>query len=104
MANETWDLVDKPKRILSYIQLKARLIVSGHEQRKGIDYDEVFTPVIKLNATKPILAVGVEDELVAQTSGPNWKRKCVCEIKIIRDRKELQIEKIPAQEEPSVRT
>jgi hypothetical protein len=29
---------------------KVRLIIKGHTQRQGIDYEEVFTPVARMEA------------------------------------------------------
>nr|GEW92269.1 retrovirus-related Pol polyprotein from transposon TNT 1-94 [Tanacetum cinerariifolium] len=38
------------------VRNKARLVAQGHRQEKGIDYDEVFTPVARIEAIKIFLA------------------------------------------------
>jgi hypothetical protein len=64
--NGTWSLVDLPpsrksigvKWVFKVKQdehravskHKARLVVKGYTQRHGIDYDEVFTPVARLDS------------------------------------------------------
>ena len=35
---------------------KARLIVQGYNQEEGIDYDETFAPVLRLQAIKLLIA------------------------------------------------
>ncbi|XP_009800411.2 uncharacterized mitochondrial protein AtMg00820-like [Nicotiana sylvestris] len=35
---------------------KTRLVVQGHSQEEGIDYDETFTPVARLEAIRLIIA------------------------------------------------
>lgn len=64
--NETWHLVDLPlghrpiglKWIFklkrdehgAIVKHKARLVAKGYAQRYGIDYDEVFAPVTRLES------------------------------------------------------
>jgi hypothetical protein len=36
---------------------KARLIVKGFAQQKGIDFDEIFFPVVKMTSIRTILSL-----------------------------------------------
>ena len=73
MANNTWDLVLLPKgRKLvrckwlyktnyaldgSVERLKARLVSKGFSQVEGIDYNETFAPIAKMNSIRLILSL-----------------------------------------------
>jgi transposase InsO family protein len=74
--NSTWTLVDLPaghrpiglkwvfklKRDANGIILKhkARLVAKGYAQRPGIDFDEVFAPVARLDSVRLLLAVAAQ--------------------------------------------
>src|SRR3984885_620399 len=75
--NQTWDLVRLPagkttlqnKGVYKLKEedggrkrYKARLVVKGFAQKKGIDFDEIFSPVVKMTSIRTILSlVTVED-------------------------------------------
>ena len=73
IKNEMWDLVDLPpgkttigcKWVMktkrnadgSINRYKARLVTQGYSQKYGIDYDEVFSPVVKYSSIHGLLAI-----------------------------------------------
>ena len=73
MANDTWDLVPLPKGrklvICKWVyrtkyasdrsveRLKARLVSKGFSQVEGIDYNETFAPVTKMNSIHLVLSL-----------------------------------------------
>jgi hypothetical protein len=75
--NQTWDLVQLPAEKISLKNkwvyrlkeedggkkwYKDRLVVKGFAQKKGINFDEIFSPVVKMTSIRTILSlVAVED-------------------------------------------
>ena len=72
--NDTWDLVPPPTRDIKCLttrwvltvkylangdieRFKARLVVKGYLQRYGFDYDEIFSPVVRMEVLRTILAL-----------------------------------------------
>ena len=75
--NCTWYLVDLPhgRRAIglkwvykvkrdgdgAVTKFKARLVVKGYSQRQGIDYDEVFAPVARLDTVRLLIALAAHE-------------------------------------------
>ncbi|KAH9657090.1 hypothetical protein KPL70_022912 [Citrus sinensis] len=55
--NQTWELVELPKG------KKVRLVTKGFAEKEGIDYNEVFSPVVKHTSICILLALVAEYEL-----------------------------------------
>lgn len=76
MENNTWKLVPLPpgRKTISNCWLfrkklnpdnstawfKARLVVRGFTQREGIDYFEIFSPVVKTSSVRTLLAIAAQ--------------------------------------------
>ena len=76
--NQTWDLVQFPtgkitlqnKRVYKLKEeyggkkrCKARLVVKGFAQKKGIDFDEIFSPIVKMTSIRTISSIVVVEDL-----------------------------------------
>ncbi|MCO5585663.1 hypothetical protein L7F22_039599 [Adiantum nelumboides] len=82
VINDSWDLVELPQNAKDLPckwaykkkftsgdpspKYKARLVAKGFKQEKGVNFDEIFLPMVKMTTLKTILGlVAIEDmELV----------------------------------------
>ena len=78
LKNKTWDLCKFPasKRALQNKWVyrlkeedgrkkifKAKLVVKGFAQKKGIDFDEIFSPIVKMTSILTILSIMATEDL-----------------------------------------
>jgi hypothetical protein len=52
-----WVFKVKKNPVGEIIKHKTRLVANGYTQRQGIDFDEVFAPVARLETVRLLLAV-----------------------------------------------
>ncbi|KAM1977685.1 hypothetical protein ACFX16_014458 [Malus domestica] len=77
LKNDTYELVELPKgrkalknkwvfkfkRDDNMTRYKARLVVKGFGQTKGVDFDEIFSPVVKMTSIQVILGMAASMDL-----------------------------------------
>lgn len=78
LMNQTWDLVSlqpnrKDLRNKWVYKLKeeeggmkryrTRLVVKGYAQQKGIEFDDIFSPIVKITVIQAVLALAVAWDL-----------------------------------------
>ena len=78
LKNKTWDLCKLPasKRALQNKWVyrlkeedggmkifKSRLVVKGFAQKKGIDFDEIFSPIVKMTFIRIVLSIVATEDL-----------------------------------------
>ena len=78
MSNQTWELTKLPKgkkalhnkwvyRIKEEYngrkRYKARMVVKGFQQKEGVDYTDIFSPVVKLTTIRLVLAIVAAENL-----------------------------------------
>jgi hypothetical protein len=82
MSNGTWELVSrscgsnvvtgkwvfthKLRANGSFDRYRARWVLRGFTQRPGVDYDETFSPVVKLATVRTVLAIAVSRDWPVQ--------------------------------------
>ena len=42
---------------------KARIVVKGFQQKKGVDFDEIFAPVVKMTSIRTVLSMAASMNL-----------------------------------------
>ena len=78
LKNQTYELVKLPKgkKVLKnrwvfknkkdgekIVKRKARLVVKGCNQKKGIDFDEILSPVVKMTSIRTVLGLAASLDL-----------------------------------------
>lgn len=79
IQNKTWDLVDLPpgKRTIplkwvfrikrdakgNFEKYKARIVVKGYSQVAGLDFNETFAPVVRVDSVRVIFAIAAANDL-----------------------------------------
>ena len=72
-VNKTWTLVPRPlhRKVLQcrwvfarkrdsrgqVVRYKARLVIKGFQQKQGLDYTEIFSPVVRMEVLRLLLAI-----------------------------------------------
>ena len=67
LGNQTWELTELPvgwkNEHGGRKHYKARLVFKGFQQKKGIDYSEIFSPVVKMSTIRLVLGMAAAENL-----------------------------------------
>lgn len=63
MIKNKWVYRIKTNSNSEITRYKARLVAKGYTQQKGIDYDEMFVPVVRYDSVRVLLAIAVESDM-----------------------------------------
>jgi len=55
--NNKWSYRVKHESNSTSMRYKARLVVKGYSQRKGVDFNEIFSPVVKMSSIRTVLSL-----------------------------------------------
>ena len=78
----------------TFPKCKARLVVKGFRQKKGVDFNETFSPVVKMSSIKTVLSLTATldlevEQMDVKTTFLHGKQ--IVGIRIIRERKERKL-------------
>ena len=45
------------------MRYKARLMAKGYSQKEGVDYDEIFSPVVKHTSIRLLLSIAAQQDM-----------------------------------------
>lgn len=83
--NHTWNLVEKPKgrKVIGWKwiykrkpgipgvedpRFKGRLVEKGYAQKEGVDYNEIFFPVVKHVSVRYLMSIVVKKKILSLSS------------------------------------
>jgi hypothetical protein len=75
LKNETWEVIDRPtnrspitskwlfkiKKCGDNMKQKARIVARGFQQREGVDYQDIFAPVVRWSTIRTIVALAAKN-------------------------------------------
>ena len=64
-----WIFCNKTDEEGNVIHNKARLVTQGYSQMEGVDYDETFAPVARMESIRILLALALPIEVQALSDG-----------------------------------
>ena len=53
----------KTGRCRKFAKVQGRIVVKGFQQKKGVDFDEIFAPVVKMTSIRTVLSIAASMDL-----------------------------------------